>query len=55
MQPWVLTFFLVAVVTALLGFGGMIGIVAAWIAKILFLIFLGLFVTSVISARKASF
>jgi len=55
MKPWSFTFFLAAVVTALLGFGGTVGIAAAWIGKILFLIFLVLFVASLISTRKATF
>jgi uncharacterized membrane protein YtjA (UPF0391 family) len=54
MLPWALTFLVVTLVTAFLGFGAQIGIAAAWIAKILFLIFLGLFVASLISSVKAS-
>jgi uncharacterized membrane protein YtjA (UPF0391 family) len=58
MMPWALTFLVVTIVTGLLGFGGVVGI-AAWIARILFLIFLGLFIASlvstVVSNRKASY
>ena len=47
MLRWALTFFIVALVAALLGFTG-IAVAAAGIAKILFYIFLILFVVSLV-------
>ena len=47
MLGWALFFFLVAIVAAVFGFGG-IAIAAAGIAKILFFVFLVLFVASLI-------
>jgi uncharacterized membrane protein YtjA (UPF0391 family) len=48
MLYWALTFFLVALVAAILGFGG-IAIAAAGIAKLLFFIFLVLFIISLVA------
>ncbi len=48
MLSWALTFFIIALVAALFGFGG-IAVAAAGIAKILFFIFLILFVISLIA------
>jgi uncharacterized membrane protein YtjA (UPF0391 family) len=48
MLYWALTFFLVALVAAILGFGG-IAIAAAGIAKLLFFIFLVLFIVSLVA------
>lgn len=45
MLGWALTFLLVAIVAALFGFGGIAG-TAAWIAQILFVVALILFVVS---------
>jgi len=47
MLGWALLFFLIAIVAAVFGFGG-IAIAAAGIAKILFFVFLVLFLASLI-------
>ena len=47
MLYWAVTFFVVALLAAVLGFGG-IAIAAAGIAKILFFIFLVLFLVSLV-------
>jgi len=54
MLRWTLTFLVIALVAALFGFGG-IAVAAAGIARILFFIFLVLFLVSVMSGlvRKA--
>jgi uncharacterized membrane protein YtjA (UPF0391 family) len=54
MLHWTLTFLVIALVAALFGFGG-IAVAAAGIARILFFIFLVLFLVSVMSGlvRKA--
>lgn len=48
MLSWALTFFLIAIVAAVLGFGGIAGAMAG-IAKIFFFIFLVLFIVAAIS------
>jgi uncharacterized membrane protein YtjA (UPF0391 family) len=48
MLYWALVFFLVALAAAILGFGG-IAIAAAGIAKLLFFIFLVLFIVSLVA------
>jgi uncharacterized membrane protein YtjA (UPF0391 family) len=48
MLYWALIFFLVAIVAALFGFGG-IAIASAGIAKLLFFVFLVLFVISLVA------
>jgi uncharacterized membrane protein YtjA (UPF0391 family) len=48
MLYWALMFFLVALVAAILGFGG-IAIAAAGIAKLLFVVFLALFIFSLVA------
>lgn len=48
MLYWAVVFFLIAIVAAILGFGG-IAATAAGVAEILFYIFLGLFVISLIA------
>ena len=45
MINYAVTFLLIALIAGILGFGVVAG-TAAWIAKVLFIIFLGLFVTS---------
>jgi uncharacterized membrane protein YtjA (UPF0391 family) len=45
MLSWALTFLVVALIAAALGFGGVAG-EAAWVAHVLFVIFLVLFVVS---------
>jgi uncharacterized membrane protein YtjA (UPF0391 family) len=52
MLSWALTFLIIALVAALLGFGVVAG-TAAWIAKVLFVVFLILFVVSLIAGRRA--
>lgn len=47
MLSWALTFFVIAIIAAVFGFTG-IAAGAASIAKLLFLIFLGLFLVSII-------
>ena len=51
MLNWALTFFVIAIVAAILGFGGIAGS-AAGIAQILFIGFLILFVVSLIFGRR---
>ena len=55
MLYWALTFFLVALVAAILGFGG-VAVAAAGVAKLLFFIFLVLFIVSLVAhaARRVS-
>ena len=48
---WALTFLIVALAAALLGFGGIAG-EAAWIAKILFVVFLVMFLVSAVAGRR---
>ncbi|HET6406761.1 MAG TPA: DUF1328 domain-containing protein [Chthoniobacteraceae bacterium] len=47
MLSWALTFLVVAIIAAVLGFGGIAG-TSAWIAQILFGLFLILFIVSLI-------
>lgn len=47
MLSWALLFFIVALIAALFGFGG-IAAGAAWIAQVLFFVFLVLFIVSLI-------
>jgi uncharacterized membrane protein YtjA (UPF0391 family) len=51
MLSWALTFLVIALVAAVLGFGVIAG-TAAEIAKILFVVFLVLFVISLVSGRR---
>jgi uncharacterized membrane protein YtjA (UPF0391 family) len=53
MLNWVLTFFVMAIVAGVLGFGGLAGEMVG-IAKILFLLFLVLFAISFIMHRGRS-
>jgi uncharacterized membrane protein YtjA (UPF0391 family) len=48
MLNWALTFFLIALVAAILGFGG-IAIAAAGLARICFFVFLVLFIVSLVA------
>ena len=52
MLSWSITFLVVALIAALLGFSGLAGM-AAGFAKILFAVFLVLFVVSLLFGRKA--
>ncbi|QDU54385.1 DUF1328 domain-containing protein [Aeoliella mucimassa] len=51
MLGWALTFFLIALVAGVLGFGVVAG-TAAWIAKVCFVLFLVLFVVSLVAGRR---
>jgi uncharacterized membrane protein YtjA (UPF0391 family) len=51
MLSWVITFLVVALVAAILGFSGIAGS-AAWIAQILFGVFLILFIVSLLFGRR---
>ena len=51
MLSWALTFFILAIVAAVLGFGGIAGTLT-WAAKVLFVVFLILFVVSAITGRR---
>ena len=51
MLRWAIIFLVIALVAALLGFGGLAG-AAAGIAEILFWVFLALFVISLIFGRR---
>lgn len=51
MLNWALTFFIVALIAAALGFGGIAG-EAAWVAKVLFVVFLVLFLFSLLTGRR---
>ncbi len=51
MLRWSITFFVVALIAAILGFGGIAG-AAVGIAKIFFYVFVVLFVVSLIMGRK---
>ena len=53
MAHWAILFFVVALVAALFGFGGIAG-EAAWIGKILLFVFLILAVASFVLGRKGS-
>jgi uncharacterized membrane protein YtjA (UPF0391 family) len=52
MLGWAITFLVVALIAAALGWGGVAG-TAAGIAKILFVVFLILFVVSLLFGRRA--
>lgn len=52
MLSWALTFLIIALGAAVLGFGGIAG-GAAWIAQVLFVVFLVMFLISAISGRRA--
>ncbi len=51
MLSWALFFLIVALIAAILWFGGVAG-PAAWIARILFFVFLILFLVSLLADRK---
>ena len=51
MLSWALTFIVVALIAGILGFGVLAG-TAMWIAKICFVLFLVLFLISLISGRR---
>ena len=51
MFGWAITFLVIAIIAAALGFGGLAG-TAAWAAKIVFIVGLVLFVLSLIFGRR---
>lgn len=51
MLRWSITFFIIALIAAILGFGGLAGTMVG-IAKILFVVFLVLFVGSLIVGKR---
>ncbi|MCB0322649.1 MAG: DUF1328 domain-containing protein [Bdellovibrionales bacterium] len=51
MLSWALTFFILAIIAAILGFGGIAGTLT-WAAKVLFVAFLVLTVVFAITGRK---
>lgn len=51
MLSWALTFLVVAIIAGVLGFGVIAG-TAAYMAKILFIVFLILFVISLVAGRR---
>lgn len=53
MLSWALTFLVIALIAAALGFGGIAG-TSAGIAKILFFVFLVMFIVSLIFSRRAT-
>jgi uncharacterized membrane protein YtjA (UPF0391 family) len=52
MLSWAITFLIIAIIAAILGFGGVAG-TAVGIAKILFFVFLVLFVVSLLMGRRS--
>ncbi len=50
MLSWALTFLVIALIAGVLGFGGIMG-TSAWIAEVLFFLFLVMFVVSLIFGR----
>ena len=53
MVSWAILFFVIALVAALFGFGGIAGD-AAWIGQVLLFVFLVLAVVSLVMGRKGS-
>lgn len=53
MLNWALTFLIFSLIAAVLGFGG-IAATSAGIAKILFFVFLGLFLLSLLGVRRGN-
>ncbi len=53
MLGWALTFLVIAIIAAIFGFGGIVT-AAAGIAKVLFFLFLILFVLSLLFGRRAT-
>ena len=51
MLGWALTFLVIALIAGVLGFGGIIG-ASAYIAKVLFFVFLVLFVIGLVMGRR---
>jgi uncharacterized membrane protein YtjA (UPF0391 family) len=53
MLRWSVTFLVIALIAAVLGFGGIAG-EAAWFAKVLFLVFLVVAVVSAVLGRRVA-
>jgi uncharacterized membrane protein YtjA (UPF0391 family) len=53
MSSWPLAFLFIALLAALIGFTGIIGS-AEWVARVLFALFLALFMVSITVSRKGS-
>lgn len=53
MLYWAVVFLIIAVIAGILGFGVVAG-TSAWIAKILFFVFLIAFIISLLSGRRAA-
>jgi len=53
MLSWALTFLVIALIAAALGFGGVAG-TSAGIAKILFVVFLVMFIASLLLGRRSA-
>ncbi|MCG6156424.1 DUF1328 domain-containing protein [Rubinisphaera margarita] len=53
MLSWALTFLVIALIAAALGFGGVAG-TSAGIAKILFVVFLVMFIASLLIGRRSA-
>jgi uncharacterized membrane protein YtjA (UPF0391 family) len=51
MLSWAITFLVIAIIAAILGFGGIAG-TAVGIAKLLFFVFLALFIISLFMGRR---
>jgi uncharacterized membrane protein YtjA (UPF0391 family) len=51
MLSWAILFLVIALIAGVLGFGVVAG-TAAWIAKLLFVVFIVLFLVSLISGRR---
>jgi uncharacterized membrane protein YtjA (UPF0391 family) len=54
MLSWAIIFLVLAIVAAIFGFGTLAG-TAAWIAKVLFILFVVLFIVSLLFGRRAPF
>jgi uncharacterized membrane protein YtjA (UPF0391 family) len=52
MLSWAITFLIIAIIAAILGFGGVAG-TAVGIAKLLFFVFLALFIISLLMGRRS--
>ncbi len=51
MLSWAITFLVIALIAAALGFGGIAG-TASWIAQVLFVVFLIAFLIAVVAGRR---
>ncbi|MCM8528523.1 MAG: DUF1328 domain-containing protein [Lentisphaeraceae bacterium] len=51
MLNWAVTFFIIAIIAAIFGFGGIVS-AATGIAKVLFFLFIVMFIISLLTGRK---